>query len=195
MFSIVWFLDIWNIAQVLLGHRSRPDWPEPADSSYCLCFVSCVHHELVMSPEPLISRNNGQGWIKRRVYFIKDTRWQQVRHGRRYFSAQLLTLWLVNPIYDCDCNWHISQSEALLTSNWPIRCPCWCLSLHPRELEAVLCSCLPHLWAFSCDRAGRGAGEAPGICFWSFNISEYLMMNHLVTLSSQPVGWLGLEKY
>ena len=170
MFSMVWLLNIWNITQVLLSHRSRPDWPEPGDSSYCLCFVSaCVHDELVMSPEPLISRNNGQGWIKRRVYFIKDTRWQQVRHGGRYFSAQLLTLWLVNPIYDCDCNRHLSQSEAILTSNWPIRGPCWCLSLHLRELEAVLCSCLPHLWAFSYDRAG--CGEAPGICFWSFNIT------------------------
>ena len=171
MFSMVWLLNIWNITQVLLSHRSRPDWPEPGDSSYCLCFVSaCVHDELVMSPEPLISRNNGQGWIKRQVYFIKGTRWRQVMHRGRFLCSAL-------DIMTCEPNlwlW-LSQSEAILTSNWPIRGPCWCLSLHLWELEAVLCSCLPHLWAFSCDRAGRG--EAQGDLF--LILQHDLMMNHV----------------
>ena len=68
--------------------------------------------------------NNDQGWIKPRDYFIKDTGWQ-LAAGEEWggdISLLLLTLWLVNPIYDCDARYkHFSQSEGLLCPIWPIK--------------------------------------------------------------------------
>ena len=144
--------------------------PEPGDSRYCLCFVSACDLQLVaevMSPgSQVITR------IKSRVYFVKNTRW---RPGEtRGVDISLLSSWhydLWTQFMTVTAINFFSLSEALLTSYRPIRDNCLYLSLHPWEIEAVLCSCLPHLWAFFCDRAARHRGLWE-ICFWSFNIPD-----------------------
>ena len=166
---------IWNMRQT---HRccsvtGQGRTAGAGDSRYCLCFVSACDHQLVgdvvMSPGP---RDNHQGWIKSRVYFMRDKRWQPGE--ARGVDVSLLSSWhydLWTQFMTVTASGIFSQSEALLTSIRPIRGECLYLSLHPREIEAVLCSCLPHLWAFSGDRAARHRGLW-GICFWSFNIPD-----------------------
>ena len=92
------------------------------------------------------------------------------------FSAQLLTLWLVNPIYDCDWAnlkqfWPpIDQSEAHVDVFL-------CIFESSRQFYAVAC---PTYELSPGDRAGRG--EAQGDLF--LILQHDLMMNHV---------WIGVQ--
>ena len=85
----------------------------------------------------------------------------------------VLTLWLVDPIYDMDRIPKQSQWEACVTTIWPIRGQWWSLSLHLRELGAVPCT-RPARPAFSVTGQGRSwtGHTVAGSCFWSFNIPD-----------------------
>ena len=164
------YLKYERDSQVLLRHRSRPDCRSRVTAAtVCVLLAPVITSWLVMSPGP---RDNHQGWIKRRVYFIKDTRWQPGEARGVDISllsswhydlwSQFMTVTETNFLANQKLFWPpIGQSEASVYIFL-------CIPERSRQFYAVACP----TYELSPVTGQRGTGELWGICFWSFNIPD-----------------------